>query len=49
MQLLIMARYENTNRAEIQAQLGWGDTKYETVMKRKKRLVARWAAEGKLR
>lgn len=49
MQMLLMCQLDRATRAEIQAELGWNDTKYETVQKRKKRLVARWMIEGKLR
>jgi DNA-directed RNA polymerase specialized sigma24 family protein len=48
MQLLLMAQWDFATRAEIQSELGWDDTKYETVMTRKRRLVARWKVEGKL-
>jgi DNA-directed RNA polymerase specialized sigma24 family protein len=48
LQMLLMCQLDRATRAEIQAELGWNDTKYETVQKRKKRLVARWIVEGKL-
>jgi hypothetical protein len=49
MQMLLMCQLDRATRAEIQAELGWDDTKYETVQKQKKRLIARWMIEGKLR
>jgi len=33
---------------EVKAELGWNDTKYATVLKRKRRLVIRLMLEGKL-
>lgn len=33
---------------EIKAELGWDDTKYATVLKRRRRLVIRLMSEGKL-
>lgn len=47
LQMLLMCQLDRANRADIQAELGWDDTKYETVQKRKKRLIARWKLEGK--
>jgi hypothetical protein len=44
-----MSQLGLATRAEIQAELGWDNTKYETVQKRKKRLIARFTIEGKLR
>jgi DNA-directed RNA polymerase specialized sigma24 family protein len=48
-QLLLMSQLGLATRAEIQAELGWDNTKYEAVQKRKKRLIARFTIEGKLR
>jgi DNA-directed RNA polymerase specialized sigma24 family protein len=48
-QLLLMAQLDKGTPAEIQADLGWEEKKYNAVQKRKKRLVARWMLEGKLR
>ena len=48
MQLLLMAQWDFATRSEIQSELGWDDTKYETVMTRRRRLAARWKLEGKL-
>jgi DNA-directed RNA polymerase specialized sigma24 family protein len=47
-QELWMYQSDHTTRAEIQHELGWDNTKYETIQKRKRRLVARWKLEGKL-
>jgi DNA-directed RNA polymerase specialized sigma24 family protein len=48
-QLLLMAQLDNGTPAEVQTDLGWQENKYKAVQKRKKRLVARWMLEGKLR
>jgi DNA-directed RNA polymerase specialized sigma24 family protein len=39
---------QGAERAEILAELGWDVTKYETVQKRKKRMMARLINEGKI-
>lgn len=47
-QLLLMKQWDRATPAEIRAELGWDETKYETVQKRKRRLMIRWTLEGKL-
>ena len=47
-QLLLMKQWDRASPAEIRAELGWDETKYETVQKRKRRLMIRWTLEGKL-
>lgn len=47
-QLLVMAQADNAKPEQIKAELGWDDKKYETVLKRKRRLVIRLTREGKL-
>ena len=45
---LLTAQVDRATPEEIKAELGWDDTKYETVQKRKRRLVIRLMREGKL-
>uniref|UniRef100_Q07NQ1 RNA polymerase, sigma-24 subunit, ECF subfamily n=1 Tax=Rhodopseudomonas palustris (strain BisA53) TaxID=316055 RepID=Q07NQ1_RHOP5 len=45
---LLIEQIDDAAASEIQAKLGWSKTKYETVQKRKKRLVAKYMSEGKL-
>ena len=47
-QLLLMKQWDVATPAEIRTELGWDQTKYQTVLKRKRRLVIRWTLEGKL-
>jgi hypothetical protein len=47
-QLLLTAQTDRATPEQIKADLGWDDKKYETVMKRKRRLVIRLTREGKL-
>lgn len=44
----ILKFMDGASRAEIQAELGWDDRKYEAVQKRRARAVAKFKAEGKL-
>lgn len=45
---MILYNSEQTSMAEIQAETGWDDKKYEAVRKRKVRMIARWNIEGRL-
>jgi DNA-directed RNA polymerase specialized sigma24 family protein len=47
-QLLLMKQWDRATAAEIRTELGWDETKYQSVLKRKRRLVIRWTLEGKL-
>lgn len=47
-QTLVMYDSERIGRAEIRAEMGWDDKKYDAVRKRKLRMIARWKIEGKL-
>ena len=47
-QLLIMKQWDRATPAEIRTELEWDETKYQAVLKRKRRLVIRWTLEGKL-
>ena len=47
-QLLLMAQADRATPEEIKADCRWDDKKYETVQKRKRRLVIRLMREGKL-
>jgi DNA-directed RNA polymerase specialized sigma24 family protein len=47
-ELLLTAQADRSTPEQIQAELGWDDKKYETVRKRKRRLVIRLMREGKL-
>jgi DNA-directed RNA polymerase specialized sigma24 family protein len=47
-QLLLTAQTDRATPEQIKADLGWDDKKYETVLKRKRRLVIRLTREGKL-
>lgn len=44
----ILKLLDGAERAEIQAELGWDDNKYQAVQKRRARAVARFIAEGKV-
>ncbi len=47
-QLLLMAQADRATPEEIKADCRWDDKKYETLQKRKRRLVIRLMREGKL-
>jgi hypothetical protein len=47
-QLLLTAQADRARPEQVRADLGWDDKKYETVLKRKRRLVIRLMREGKL-
>ena len=47
-QLLLTAQADRSKPEQIKTDLGWDDKKYETVLKRKRRLVIRLMREGKL-
>jgi DNA-directed RNA polymerase specialized sigma24 family protein len=47
-QLLLTAQADRAKPEQIKADLGWDGKKYETVLKRKRRLVIRLMREGKL-
>jgi DNA-directed RNA polymerase specialized sigma24 family protein len=47
-QLLLMKQWDRATPAEIRAELGWDETKYQAVQKRKRRLITRWTLEGQL-
>jgi DNA-directed RNA polymerase specialized sigma24 family protein len=47
-QMLLMFQDDGAERADVLRELGWDVTKYETVQKRKKKLVARLINEGKI-
>ncbi len=47
-QLLLTAQADRAKPEQVKADLGWDDKKYETVLKRKRRLVIRLMREGKL-
>lgn len=47
-QSLVAYQIEPVERAQILSELGWDVTKYETVQKRKKRILARLMSEGKI-
>jgi hypothetical protein len=47
-QTLIMYQDDGAERADVLKELGWDVTKYETVQKRKKRMIARLIIEEKL-
>ena len=47
-QLLLTAQAGRAKPEQIKVDLGWDDKKYETVMKRKRRLVIQLMREGKL-
>jgi hypothetical protein len=47
-QLLLMAQVDQAKPEQIKADCGWDDKQYETVQKRKRRLVIRLVREGKL-
>jgi hypothetical protein len=47
-QTLLMYQDDGAERADVLRELGWDVTKYETVQKRKKRMVARLINEGKI-
>ena len=47
-QTLLMYQDDGAERAEVLRELGWNVTKYETVQKRKKRMMARLINEGKI-
>lgn len=47
-QQLLIAQIDNSTPEQIKAELKWDDRKYETVQKRKRRLVIRLMREGKL-
>jgi DNA-directed RNA polymerase specialized sigma24 family protein len=46
--LMLTAQADRATREQVKAELGWDDKKYETVQKRKRRLVIRLMREGKL-
>ena len=46
LQMLLMCQNDRATKAETLSELGWDETKYETVQKRKKRLVKKWINEG---
>ena len=45
---MLMFQDDGAERADVLRELGWDVTKYETVQKRKKRMVARLINEGKI-
>lgn len=45
---LLTAQADNATPEEIKREFGWNDTKYSTVLRRKRRLVIRLMREGKL-
>jgi hypothetical protein len=47
-QFLLMAQADRATPEQIKLEFGWDDKKYETVQKRKRRLVIRLMREGKL-
>ncbi|WP_315755846.1 MULTISPECIES: hypothetical protein [unclassified Bradyrhizobium] len=47
-QTLLMFQEDGAERADILRELGWDVTKYETVQKRKRKMVARLFNEGKI-
>lgn len=47
-QLLLTAQADRSTPEQIKAEFSWDDKKYETVQKRKRRLVIRLMREGKL-
>lgn len=47
-QTLLMLQDEGAERAEVLQELSWDVTKYETVQKRKRKMVARLISEGKI-
>ncbi|MCK1506830.1 hypothetical protein [Bradyrhizobium sp. 18] len=47
-QTLLMLQEDGAERADILRELGWEVTKYETVQKRKRKIVARLINEGKI-
>ncbi|MBR0684438.1 hypothetical protein JQ594_00800 [Bradyrhizobium manausense] len=47
-QSLLVYQIEPVERAQILSELGWDVTKYETVQKRKKRIVGRLISEGRI-
>lgn len=47
-QTLLMFQEDGAERSDILRELGWDVTKYETVQKRKRKLVARLFHEGKI-
>ena len=46
--LLLMAQADQAAPEQIKSDFGWDDTKYATVLKRKRRLMIRLMSEGKL-
>ncbi len=44
--MLLMCQNDRATRAETLSELGWDETKYETVQKRKKKLVKKWINKG---
>ena len=48
-QLLLLAQLDNGTPEQIKTELGWDAKKFESVRKRKRRLVIQLIAEGKLR
>jgi DNA-directed RNA polymerase specialized sigma24 family protein len=46
LQMLLMCQNDRATKAETLGELGWDEKKYETVQKRKKRLVKKWINEG---
>ncbi len=46
LQMLLMCQNDRATRAETLSELGWDETKYETVQKRKKKLVKKWINKG---
>jgi hypothetical protein len=47
-QMLLMLQADGAERADILREFGWDVTKYETVQKRKRKIVARLINEGKI-
>jgi DNA-directed RNA polymerase specialized sigma24 family protein len=47
-QTLLMLQDDGAGRAEVLQELGWDVTRYETVQKRKRKMVARLINEGKI-
>lgn len=46
---LVMAQADNAKPDDIKREFGWDDTRYDTVLKRKRRMAIRLMREGKLR
>lgn len=47
-QTMLLYNFEQKEKSEIQEETGWDDKKYETVRKRKIRMIARLKIEGRL-